>query len=41
MRQWYFQGIDVDPVMNPSLNSIKGSLYLKSKGRDTNEKART
>ena len=31
IRQWHFQGINVDPVMNPSLKSIKGSLHLECK----------
>jgi len=29
--QWSFQGIDVDPIMDPLLKSIKRSLYLKAK----------
>jgi len=31
VRQWSFQGINVDLVTDPSLKSIKGNLYPKIK----------
>jgi len=31
VRQQYFQGIDIDPMMDPSLKSIKISVYPKIK----------
>jgi len=40
VRQWSFQGINVDPIIDPSPKSIKDSLYPKSKERKTDEKAR-
>jgi len=40
VRQWSFQGIDVDRVTNLSLKSIKDNLYPKSKKEEkTDEKA--
>ena len=29
VRQWSFQGISIDPIIDLSLKSIKGSLYPK------------
>ena len=38
--EWSFQGINTNPLTDPSLRSIKFSLYPKTKQRKTNEKTR-
>ena len=39
VRQCYFQGIDVDPITDPPLKSIKIVSTQKARERKTNRKA--